>query len=153
MLGLPTHVLDAIDHKFHNHGQPDRLLQVILMFLKQTEIPTWRLIIDALRSPTVNFLQLAKEVETAHFHNSTLEAIPQTTHGMTPSTILYHAFTIIIIMCSIIHSSALTESAATTSTNNSEDEVKSKPIFVFSSGQKLLSSLQTTLTCCIIIIV
>ena len=82
MLGLPTHVLDAIDHKFHNHGQPDRLLQVILMFLKQTEIPTWRLIIDALRSPTVNFLQLAKEVETAHFHNSTLEAIPQTTHGI-----------------------------------------------------------------------
>ena len=53
------------------HAKPqsaeDHLRDVIETFLQGVEpTPTWRVIVDALRSPAVNLLNLAKQVETAH---------------------------------------------------------------------------------------
>ena len=48
-----------------------RLLQVIIAFLKQVQSgATWRVIIDALRSPAVNLTGLADRLEAAHFPNN-----------------------------------------------------------------------------------
>ena len=68
-LKLPVHVVEAI---CANHSQPrDRLLHVLIEFTKQVESrPTWRAIVDALRSPAVNLPQLAMRVEAAHFPDS-----------------------------------------------------------------------------------
>ena len=67
------------------HTQPrDRLLQVIIAFLKQEQTgPTWRVIVDALRSPAVNLPLLAKEVEASHFPNATSarDVVPETITG------------------------------------------------------------------------
>ena len=54
---------------FSTHIQPkERLLRVIIAFLHQVEPrPTWRVIVDALRSPAVGLPLLAKKVEEAHF--------------------------------------------------------------------------------------
>ena len=50
----------------------DRLLHIILKFLSQSEPPpTWRTIVNALRSPIVNLTALAKRVEAAHFPDPT----------------------------------------------------------------------------------
>ena len=69
-LKLPLRVVDAIHSTY---SQPvDRLLQVLIEFTKQTDPrPTWRVIIDALRSPAVNLLHLAEKVEAAHFPDPT----------------------------------------------------------------------------------
>lgn len=65
MLKLPPHVLDGI-HSSHS-SPTDRLLHVLMEFLKQSESrPTWRAIVDALRSPAVNLPQLALKMETTH---------------------------------------------------------------------------------------
>ena len=45
----------------------NRLLQILIEFLKQAEPrPTWRFIVDALRTPAVNLPALASKVESAH---------------------------------------------------------------------------------------
>ena len=67
LLGLMMNVkscdVEAIQATYQ---QPkDRLLHIILAFLNQAE-PTWRVIVEALRSPVVNLLGLAKRVEAAH---------------------------------------------------------------------------------------
>lgn len=63
---LPLHELQAI-HKMHLNPR-DRLLHVIIAFLKQVEPTlTWRVIVDALNNPIVNMPVLAKRVERAHF--------------------------------------------------------------------------------------
>ena len=50
----------------------ERLYQIILAFLRQAEPPpTWRAIVNALRSRLVNLTALAKRVETAHFPDPT----------------------------------------------------------------------------------
>ena len=69
-LQLPLHVVDSICEKY---SEPrDRLLQVIIEFTKQVEPkPTWRAIVDALRSPAVNLPQLAMKVEVKHFPDPT----------------------------------------------------------------------------------
>lgn len=69
-LKLPLHIVESI---CATHSQPrDRLLQVLIAFTQQVEPrPTWRVIVDALRSPTVNLTQLAMKVEAAHFPNPT----------------------------------------------------------------------------------
>jgi hypothetical protein len=69
-LSLPVHVVDAICAA---HAEPrERLLHILIAFLNQVEPrPTWRVIIEALRSPAVNLPQLAKTVEAIHFPDPT----------------------------------------------------------------------------------
>lgn len=64
-LKLPLHVVESI---FATHSQPrDRLLQVLIAFMQQLEPrPTWSAIVDALRSPAINLLQLAKLIHSKH---------------------------------------------------------------------------------------
>lgn len=65
-LQLPPHVVDSI-HTTHLRPR-ERLLHVIITFLNQVEPrPTWRMIVDALRSPIVSLPQLAKRIERDHF--------------------------------------------------------------------------------------
>lgn len=60
---LPPHVVQAI----HSAKMPqDRcLLEVVLELTKQAH-PTWRTIVDALRSPGVRLNALAEKLERAH---------------------------------------------------------------------------------------
>ena len=70
LLGLMMNVkprdVEAIQATYQ---QPkDKLLHIILAFLNQAEPrPTWRVIVEALRSRVVNLSALAKRVEAAHF--------------------------------------------------------------------------------------
>ena len=86
-LKLPQHVVEAIHSK---NLPPERcLLEVLIKFFQQTEPrPTRRVIIEALKSPAVNLLALAKEVEAAHFPDPAAirDVVPETT-GMSPSTL------------------------------------------------------------------
>ena len=67
-LKLPQHKVESIHMMF---SEPQmRLLYVIMEFLLTNPRPTWRLIIDALKSPLVNFPWLGREVEAAHFPDS-----------------------------------------------------------------------------------
>ena len=106
MLGLelqiPLHVVESIEATHLEHR--DRLLHVLIEFAKQLEPrPTWRVIIDALKSPTVNLSYLAGRVEAAHFSdlNAIREAVPEITE---PTGNLAHIHT-----CSIheLHSSVI----------------------------------------------
>ena len=56
-----------------NYQQPkDRLLHIIFAFLNQIEpMPTWRVIISALKTRTVNLPRLAASLEIAHFPDRT----------------------------------------------------------------------------------
>ena len=84
-LKLPQHVVEAIHSK---ELPPDKyLLTVLIKFLQQAEPrPTWRVIVEALRSPAVNVPALARRVEASHFPDptSTCDVVPETT-GMSPS--------------------------------------------------------------------
>lgn len=82
LLGLKLHVhprdVEAIQTTYQ---QPtDRLLHIILAFLRQSDIePTWRVIIDALRSPVVNLPHLATRLKRAHFPDPTaVRELPKT---------------------------------------------------------------------------
>ena len=80
VLKLPPHVVDAISAAYTNAR--DRFLQVILAFLRQAEPrPTWRVIVDALRSPAVNLTALAERVEAAHFPDPTATRPPPPATG------------------------------------------------------------------------
>ena len=69
-LKLPLHVVDAI-HSTYLRPE-DRLLHVLIEFTKQIDPrPTWRVIIDALRTRVVNLPHLAQKVEAAHFSHPT----------------------------------------------------------------------------------
>ena len=62
-LKIPTDVLESIRCQYGDDGE--RLYYVILEFLKQVyPVPTWRAIVDALKSPTVNMVKLAEKIET-----------------------------------------------------------------------------------------
>ena len=69
-LRLNPYVLDDIHQ---NTRRPsDRLLGVIMTFLKNSDPrPTWRVIINALRSPVVGLKVLADQVEAAHLPDTT----------------------------------------------------------------------------------
>ena len=86
---LPLHEAEAIHGKAQS--AQDYLRDVLVKFLKQVEPrPTWRVIVDALRSPAVDLPQLANRVEAAHFPDltSTRDVVPETIPtGMTLSTI------------------------------------------------------------------
>ena len=65
----------------------ERLCQIILAFLRQAEPPpTWRAIVNALKSNTVNLIALAKRVEAAHFPDPTASRDPPTTSGESVNT-------------------------------------------------------------------
>ena len=69
-LKLPLHIVDAIHSTYLQPG--DRLLRVLIEFTKQIDPrPTWRVIIDALRTRVVNLPHLAKKVEAAHLPDPT----------------------------------------------------------------------------------
>ena len=77
---LPPHEVDGIDKTYPDPR--DCLLQVILAFLRQAEPrPTWRVIVDALRSPVVNLTALAERVEAAHFSGPTATQPPPPATG------------------------------------------------------------------------
>ena len=64
-LKLPVHEVKSI-HSMYTHPR-DRLLHVLIEFSKQIEPrPTWRAIVDALKSPSVDLTQLAERIEAAH---------------------------------------------------------------------------------------
>ena len=65
-LGLKLKVPeDVLDNIVSQHGeQEDRLLHVIKHFLKQIKPkPTWKAIVDALKSPMVGLPQLGEKIE------------------------------------------------------------------------------------------
>ena len=65
----------------------ERLYQIILAFLRQVQPPpTWRAIVNSLRSPIVNLTALAKRVEAAHFPDTTASCDPPTTSGESVNT-------------------------------------------------------------------
>ena len=69
-LKLEIHEIEAIHTKYLDPR--DRLLHIILAFLRQAEPrPTWRVIVDALRNPAVNLTALAEKVEAVHFPDPT----------------------------------------------------------------------------------
>ena len=76
---LPKHVVDAIHSR---EMEPHMyLLKIISEFLNEVgSRPTWRVIVDALRSPAVRLHQLAREMEAAHFPDTTAihEVVPET---------------------------------------------------------------------------
>ena len=89
LLGLalkisPVDVIAIVD----NNKEPlDRLLHIILKFLSQSEPPpTWRAIVNALKSKAVNLTALAKRVEAAHFPDPTASRDPPTTSGESANT-------------------------------------------------------------------
>ena len=86
-LKLPQHDVEAIHS---NNLPPDKcLLEVLIKFSQQTEPrSTWRVIIEALKSPAVNLPALAERVQAARFPDptATRDVVPETT-GMSPSTL------------------------------------------------------------------
>ena len=73
-LSLPEHTVQALHNE--NADQKERLYRVIVEFLRQAEpTPTWRAILDALRSPTVDRPRLAEEIERKRgFHTPAKES-------------------------------------------------------------------------------
>ena len=93
-LGLPKHVVDGIHSR---ELKPEGyLLEVISEFLNEVgSRPTWRVIVDALRSPVVRLHQLANEVEAANFSDATTtirEVVPTSTPTGIVSLSLLHLF-------------------------------------------------------------
>ena len=85
-LGLKLNVPDYIVTGIHTHytDPKERLYYVLVEFVKQVDPrPTWRAIVDALRSPAVNLPQLAMRVERAHFPDptATRDEPPKATEG------------------------------------------------------------------------
>ena len=65
-LNVPDYIVTGIHTKYTD--PKDCLYYVLVEFLKQVEPrPTWRAIVAALRSPTVNLPLLAMKVENKHF--------------------------------------------------------------------------------------
>ena len=65
-LGLPFHEVERIRAQYSDPR--DGLLHTLIAFAKQAQPrPTWRVIVDALRSPAINLPHLAERVEAAHF--------------------------------------------------------------------------------------
>ena len=79
-LNLPLHDVEAIHLQYQNPR--NRLLHIIIAFLRQAEPrPTWRVIVEALRNPTVNLPALARRVQAAHFPDPTATHAPPTASG------------------------------------------------------------------------
>ena len=86
-LNLLHHEVEAIQSTYPR--PPDFLLHIIIRFLERTEPrPTWRVIVGALRSPSVKQQALAKRVEEAHFLNLPVTREPPSTgmNRLSPNT-------------------------------------------------------------------
>ena len=122
LLGLMMNVkpsdVEAIQATYQ---QPkDRLLHIIIAFLQQAEPrPTWRAIVDALKSPAVDLPALARRVEAAYFPDTTAtrDVVAETT-GMSPSAPLISDW------CG--HVSIISDTESATNSTAGDDEVKSK---------------------------
>ena len=65
VLGLEKSTVDAIGAEYRDPA--DQLVQVIAEFLKQAEPgTTWRVIVNALRSPLIGMHALAKKIEAKY---------------------------------------------------------------------------------------
>ena len=88
MLSIKPVELEAICNMYQD--PKERFYQIILVFLRQAEpLPTWRAIVNALKSPTVNLTALAKKVEAAHFPDPTALRDPLTTSGESVADVPY----------------------------------------------------------------
>ena len=77
-LKLQPHEVENIHSTYAN--SEERLLRIIILFLNQVDPkPTWRVIVEALKSPLVNLPQLARAVETAHFPDTTSTPVSEAT--------------------------------------------------------------------------
>ena len=75
-LNLEPHQVEGIHSTYSEPAK--RLLRVVMLFLNQVEPrPTWRVIVEALKSPAVNLPQLAMAVEAAHFPDATPALVPE----------------------------------------------------------------------------
>ena len=86
---LPQHEVEAIHCRYQD--PLERLLRILLAFTRQIQPrPTWRVIVEALRSPSVNLPALAARVEATHFPDSTAthDVVPEATTGMLPLIVL-----------------------------------------------------------------
>ena len=69
VLKLPLDKVEAIHSQYQNPGEC--FIRVVVAFLRQTEPrPTWRVIVNALRSRVVDLPDLARRVEAAHCPDS-----------------------------------------------------------------------------------
>ena len=94
MFGIKPSEVEAIQTMYQN--PKERLCQIILAFLRQAEPPpTWRAIVNALKSKTVNLTALAKRVEAAHFPNPTASRDPPTTSGESVTDVSNTQFTVV----------------------------------------------------------
>ena len=85
MLTIKPVEVEAISKTYQD--PKERLCQIILAFLRKREPPpTWRAIVNALKSPVVNLRYLAKRVEAAHFPDPTASRDPPTTSGESVNT-------------------------------------------------------------------
>ena len=67
---LPPHEVEAIHRQYQDSKV--RLLHILLAFTKQIQPrPTWRVIVEALKSASVNLPALAARVQATHFPDST----------------------------------------------------------------------------------
>ena len=83
-LKLPPHEVESIDSTYSKPRQ--RLLRIIMLFLNQVDPkPTWRVIVDALKSPVVNLPQLSSTVEEAHFPVTTSASVSEATGSIITS--------------------------------------------------------------------
>ena len=118
MMNVKPRDVEAIQATYQ---QPkDRLLHIIIAFLQQAEPrPTWRAIVDALKSPVVGLTALAMSVEAAHFPDPTATRyeVAETT-GMSPSAPLISDW------CS--HVSIISDTESVANSTADDDEVKSK---------------------------
>ena len=84
-LKLPYYIVEAIHSK---DLQPDEyLLKVLIKFLQRVEPrPTWRVIVEALRSPAVNLPALAESIEAAHIPSASCRATTPISLPVEPSS-------------------------------------------------------------------
>ena len=76
-LKLPKPEVETIHSSYSK--PTTRLLHVIIAFLKQAKPkPTWKIIVEALKSPTVNLPDVANKVKATHFLCLKLEVPPVT---------------------------------------------------------------------------
>ena len=77
-LKLPEHVVESI-HTVQKYPR-DQLLHILIEFSKRVEPrPTRRIIVDVLKSPSVNLPYLAKEIEDKYCVFTSTSAVPPET--------------------------------------------------------------------------
>ena len=65
ILKIPPHTVEAIHQQYHN--PQDRLFHVISEFVKHVEPkPTWKVIVEALKNPLIEFSSLAEDIENKY---------------------------------------------------------------------------------------